>query len=456
MTIVIGLLFVLSIILLAVTANFATAVFCMAVGVTLEAVVYSFANRKDKGFATVHAVSFVVNTLYAVLCFAFMRGHGYNYLLTFDTDNVIMPMLNHFLTSGHSYWATIGDIWSQYDFFDRFQVGYYSYLYTWGYFTQTLGMGIDNYFVIQLAHYAFASFIAPLLYKILLLNGIERKKAIRYSLVIALCSILFFYSSTIIRDGMIATLTLYIYYVMMHSPTFSNYVKVIIAVYLISTLRIESGLFSAIFIPLYYYIWMGRKDGGISYFFVFFIIAVFGLSLFIMNYSRAVAVYNFNYATYVEGVDEGGGVIGFLQRIPVLGNILSIIYIALLPMPFWAKMFVSGAFSRPECYNLMCFPIAIATFFNTYIITYLFWYLCSGMKLTKGKFRFLNLLMIPGFALLYLQSAVVAQRRVMAAYAVFYMIWAMIHSSASKKLNNDVLLMASTLFIIIQLSTGLR
>ncbi len=441
---------------LAVSANIATALFCIIAGGALFLLINAISHKKDKCFTKVYAMSFAVNSLYAALCFAYMHAHGYSYLLTFDTDNVIMPLLNDYLSSGKGYFDTLSIIWSQYDFFDRFQVGYYSYLYTWGYFVKGVSSSIDAYFVIQLAHYAFSAFIAPLLYKVLVLSDVPQKKAIRYSLIIALCSILFFYSSTIIRDGMIATIMLYIYYVMMHEFKMSNILKIIVSIYLISTLRIESGLFCVVFIPFYYYLWMAKKGSRSAYFMAFLIVGMLVLGFFISNYSRVAAVYNFNYEAYIEGVDEGSGVIGFLQRIPVLGNILSIFYIAFLPLPCWSKMFVSATLTLPECYNVMCFPLAIAAFFNTYIICYLGRFLLSGMKMQKGEMRFLFILMIPAFLLLYLQSAVVAQRRVMAAYAVFYLVWAVIHNSQSKKFNSETLFFAIIFFSVIQILTGLR
>lgn len=456
MIITAAILFFLSLVILAFSANVSTGIFCFLCGGVIVAGLRAFTHKKDTAVSSVYAISFAANTLYAVLCYAYMQGHGYSYLLAFDTDNVIMPTLNGFLSSGQGFWGTIGEIWSQYDLFDRFQVGYYTYLFTWGYFTNSLGIGIDNYFAIQMAHYAFASFIAPLLYKILVMNNVSYKKAVSYSLTIAFCSIMFFYSSTIIRDGIITTLMLYIYYVMMHEPKMLNYLKIFLAVYLISALRIESGMFAVVYLPFYYYIWMGHKGRGNSYLLAFLIVAVVVLAFAVNNYSRAVQVYNFNYDTYVEGVDEGSGVIGLLQRIPVLGNLLSIVYIAMLPMPCWSKMFVSASLSRPECYNVMCFPIAIAVFFNTYIIVYLILYALSGKRQEKKRSRPLMILLIPGLALLYLQSAVVAQRRVMAAYAVFYLIWAMIHEKSSKKFNHEALVWTGAIFLLIQLATGLR
>src|SRR5690606_15202218 len=120
----------------------------------------------------------------------------------------------------------------------------------------------------------------------------------------------------------------------------------------------------------------------------------------------------------------GSGIIGTFQKIPIIGDFASIIYTALLPIPFWSRFTTSP--SNPlgkETYNIMNFPLSISSLFHMIVImVVLAWVFSKKIRnKTNGYIsKVLQYHLWIGIIMLYLQSAVTESRRVMAYYCIFY------------------------------------
>src|SRR5690606_17450767 len=112
--------------------------------------------------------------------------------------------------------------------------------------------GADFYLGQQVSVLLLYSFVGIVIYKLLIINNFDRKKAYKYTLVICVFSILFFYSSQVLRDVHILLLYLLgIYFTFKKEFSLINLIKIVLITYLCTTLRLESGLFMVILIPIY-------------------------------------------------------------------------------------------------------------------------------------------------------------------------------------------------------------
>ena len=408
--------------------------------------------QKDELTASLYNNVFYVNIAYVLACDVYMKLCGYNYLLTYDTDHIILPRLIEYLNSSPSYFQVLSNIWSDYSFFDRFQAGYYTYMSGWGWIANNINS--ELYYTIQLSHLSICALIPVFVYHLLRTWISDNRKAYKYALVIGLGSILFYYSSTILRDGLICVMMLYVYNLCNKEFSYWGLIKIIIALYIISTFRIESGLVSVLFVPIYFV--SKSKQSSMVIRVCMGLLILLGVGFYLLsNYMGEISkVYQDNYEYYSEGVTEGRGIIASLQRLPpLIGDFLSIIYTALNPIPFWAKLLEGYDPSRPECYNMMNFPIAIATFFNTYIVVYLIQFLSRRRLVQHANLHSLYLLMVPGSIIMILQSAVVAQRRIMSVYVLFYILWAVVHFNSSNDENRKAFIYSIVIFTLLQFAS---
>lgn len=437
-------------VLLAVVTNVQTVLFTLLISVAIYALLSISAFNMQKKMPDLYLTAFICNMAYAMACYAYMQYKSYDYLLAYDTTDVILPRLTEFLKESNNLWEVINKVWENYSLFnfDRFQVGYYTYLVPWGWLANSINL--DFYFTIQLAHFAAASLIPLLLFGILNTWITDDTKCSRYAIGIYLFSIMFYYSSTILRDGLICVLMLYIFKNCIEKFSVHRLVNILASLFLISTLRIESGLLCTIFVPVMFF--TKKNANSLELFALITILSGFGL-YFVSDYIGDITrLYEDNYEWYTEGVSKGNGLIASFQRMPfIIGDILSVLFTAVNPLPFWSKLFASYNPMRPECYNIMNFPMSISAFFNTYIIVYLISGLFKKKPSCKKQLRPLLILLIPGFIFLFLQSAVVAQRRIMAIYALFFIIWAIFHNNSSRSENRSALALSIAVFVILQL-----
>lgn len=115
-----------------------------------------------------------------------------------------------------------------------------------------------------------------------------------------------------------------------------------------------------------------------------------------------------NEEIYLESY-KGSGIIGSLQKTPVEGDVLSIIYNAVQPLPFWLKYEASVANNRPEMYNIMTFPISFAFLFNWITLFFIIIFLINRKVIRKVRSHISKPLLyylFVGFVFLYIQSAV--------------------------------------------------
>jgi len=198
-------------------------------------------------------------------------------------------------------------------------------------------------------------------------------------------------------------------------------------------LRLESGLFAFIFIPLYllHIFKILTKTEKIFYSFLLFSVYYVIYIIVIGNYERLSEAYQLNQESYIINVAGGSGVIGSLQSLPpIISDVLSVVYTAIQPIPFWAKLYTSGSYNIPECYNIMAFPTAIAGFFNFASIFYVF----RGIIVKNiNTNRTLKWLVFISILFLFLQSEVVSQRRVLFSYTIFYVVASLSYINTNKK-----------------------
>ena len=415
--------------------------------------------RLNKGIIKIYAVkifhiSFLSGYTYILMCFSYMVINNYDYLLIFDTKVAYMPQIKEYLEFGKNggYLGVVSHIWGSYNFYASFSVGFYTLATLFGYISYLIDSNL--YVSIQIGILSLTSFTGVIIFRTLIANGISEDKSYKYSIAISLCTILFFYSTLIIRDGLIAFFFICLIYICFLPLTYRNLLRMSLLIALVILFRIESGIFSLLFIPLYILIINYHRIINRFYFtllstgfIIVFIIIVY------LGYNYAMEVYNENYVYYMASVSEGDGIIGMLQRLPFgVRELSSILYTALQPIPFYAKMSIQyyGGIN-PESYNIMAYPTLLASFFNFFVIAYLF-----VMLVTKTHYfrmnRTIKSLIYFSFLSLGIQSAVVEQRRVMGFYIVFYIIFAMFHSSTKKRDRNVLNFVIVTIFFLIQIS----
>jgi len=409
---------------------------------------------KNKDEINIYRIAYLAGYFFILLSFIYMNSHNYEYLLGYDGIAVYMPNTEIYLNAGN-YFSVLKQVWANYSFFDRNMPGYYTVLTFFGKIAQLINANL--YVSLQLSTLFFAPFIGIVLYKIFLLLGIDQlsKKRYRYTLYILIFSVLFYFSTFIARDTHIALLYLIaIYLTFEKSYSLRNIIRLILVILITCTFRIESGLFLIIMIPVYLLLTLQKRsykiEAIIASLVVFFVLASFVSN----NMNRIQVTYKVNKENYVEVVAEESGMIANLQRIPIAGDIISIVYNASQPLPFWGKMAPSGKDNLgPEVYNIMNFPLAFASFFNWFVITYiLFWILSSKLKKrTKGQIsKPLKYSLFVGTIFLYIQSAVIAQRRLMGFYCVFYILFFIIYSNLRSNEKRQLNTLAIGSFITLQ------
>jgi hypothetical protein len=399
-----------------------------------------------------YQILFFAGALYMMMCYAFMTYHNYSFLLAPDINGYFLPYTENYLNEG-SYLTALKEIWKDYNFFNRFHTGYFTYATLFGF----IGKAFDaNFYVGQQISVLFLyPFIGILIYKLLQSNNFNNGKSFKYAIIISLFSVIFFYSSQILRDLHILLLYLIgIYLTFKKEFSIVNLLKIIAIIYINTLFRIETGLFLIVLIPVYLLLTLQNSKYkslvlifSIATLFVIFVISV-------SNMDQIRAVFEFNQENYVEGITEGDGMIATFQRIPIIGDLLSIIYNAAQPLPFWSRLEFRGQGEGPETFNIMNFPLSFASFFNWFVIIYIFsWLLIkAARKSTKGFIsKPLKYHLWIGLFFLFMQSAVVAQRRLIAYYIVYYIFFYIIFKRVDKENKRYINIVAVFSFVLLQI-----
>jgi len=406
---------------------------------------------KKKYNLKIYQVVYGVGSIYIYICFLYMSSNNYSYLLAWDIENYFLPQVEYFLEFNNIFVAQ-KENWKEFNLLSRYQSGYFSYLIPFAYLSEYLGSNL--YISMQFSTLLMASFSSIVINKIMLVNNIGKNYAYKYTLIISLFSVVFFYSTQLLRDIQVMFFYLLaIYYTFKLDFSFLNLLKIIIIVFISCTLRIETGLFLAITIPIYLYLTIEKtkkRDIAILASILVFLLFV----LFIgMKFTEITHILQKNSDYYLES-DKGSGVIGALQNIPIIGSILAIVYNAIQPFPFWLKLSDSYDFDKPEMYNIMVFPLSIASFFNFLVLFFILFFIFN-VKIRKNIFPLIKKPLIlniyAGFLYLYIQSSVIDQRRLMAYYVVFYILFYIIWMNIMKNDRVRLFLCALFTYIILQL-----
>lgn len=446
-----AVIFIISVLSFSIIIDMWSMLFLLFVYLVGFALTFTFGGKEKRQIIKVYQRAFIVSSLYAMMSFVFMTVNNYEYLLAYDTINYFLPTTEMYMMEG-SYLKTLQAIWGNYDLFNRFQSGYFTYATLFGYLSNFFGANF--YFGQQVSVLFLFSFVAVAVYKLFKINNFDDDKAYKYTLIISFVSVLFFYSSQILRDVHVLLLYLLgIYLTFKKDFSLLNLIKIVVVVYLCSTFRIESGLFLLVLIPLYLLLSMRQSKQKVIIVFFSFIIGV-GLTLLVASQSsRFTDVVEANQEAY--GDDKGDGIIGALQKVPIAGDAASIVYNAVQPIPFWNRFAPSGKNSLGgEVYNILNFPTIFASFFNWIVIVYILFWLCFKNIRLKTK-QYLSKPLVYqlwiGLFFLMLQSAVVAQRRLMAYYCIYYILFFIIYNQIDQKSRKYISAVAIGSFILLQL-----
>lgn len=420
-------------------------------GVTISTVLNKGENKTNA--IKIYQILFFAGATYMLMSYAYMTYHNYTYLFAPDIDNYFLPWTENYINEG-SYWAALSEIWKDYNFFNRFHTGYFTYATLFGFIGQIFNA---NFYVGQQISVLFLyPFVGILIYRLFRLNNFDNIKSYKYTIIISLFSVIFFFSSQILRDIHILLLYLMgIYLTFKKDFSIVNLIKIIAIIYINTLFRIETGLFLVVLIPVYLLLSL-KNSKYKTLVFAFSVLMLFVLFVISVSYINQIqALFANNREAYVEGITEGSGMIATFQRIPIIGDFISIIYNAAQPLPFWARLEYSGKGGLgPEVYNIMNFPRSFAAFFNWIVIVYIFsWLFIKDIRKRTIGFisKPLKYQLWIGLIFFFIQSAVVSQRRLMAYYVIYYIFFFIIFNrvdKVNKKYINAVTIIS---FILLQL-----
>lgn len=411
----------------------------------------------NKKHINLYSILFAAGWLYLVLCYLYMKSHNFSWLLAFDAGNVFVPDTEKLLgRGGKSYFDILKEIFSDFQFFSQELYGYWAYLTFWGLLSNAFG--VDLYYTLQLSTLFVFPFVGICLDKLLTENGIEESRSFKYTILICLFSIIFFYSSQILRDIHILLFYLIAIRISIREELkLSNIVKLIIIIFITCLFRIESGLFLVVAIPIYLLVTLHNSKHFAISVVVSVIILALGIAVFITNSQLILLLADSTYDGYIAGVQDSTGVIGSLQKIPIIGSILSIFYNAFQPVPFWRCLSstYNDLFEGAAAFNIMNITRLSASFVNVMTSVFILGWLFSKSirNNLKGKIgKPIKYHMIAGFVFLYIQSAVIDQRRMMGYYCLFYIVFFIIYHYLDAKRRSSLMEISFFLFFMIQLA----
>ncbi|WP_146739459.1 hypothetical protein [Pseudoprevotella muciniphila] len=411
----------------------------------------SFRSEGRADMRKLFCVLFFAGAAYLLACYTYMELNGFKWLFSFDSINYYVPYVEEFVRySNGSISKVFKDIFTDYEILSQDIPAYWLYTVPWAMLGQSVGA--DIYFSIQVSILFLYPFVGIMIFKLFQRFNIH-KKALKYTLLICLFSIVFYYSSIILRDFHI--LLLYLIAINISLSEKQNYIRLIlliITIVITILFRVESGLFLALCIPVYLFATKlkNKYQIAISAFAGLFIVGYF------FNYfSQIQEIYDTNHEVYLVEVETSSGIVNRLNSIPVIGNFLSIFYNACQPLPFWSVLqpVVTVKYGA-EARNIMAFPRVFSAFFNVWTVVILSG-LAFNRKLSaffKSDIRFsVKMQVIIGVLFLYMQSTVMTQRRLMGYYCLYYVLAFAIYSQMNSKLRHQYNMIAVVLFVSLQI-----
>lgn len=434
--------------------DFSTTIMGMAIYV-FGLLIVVITNLKDqkiiKSVVNIYQLIYIFGSLYIVLSYVYMNSHGYEYLLSPDIHDYFIPTLESYLEYNSIRVAEVEN-WTDFNFFSRYHSGYFGYLIPFGYFSSYLDANL--YVGMQFTTLLVASLSGVVIFRIFLVNQVELKKAYKYTILICLFSILFFYSTQLLRDTHIMFFYLLgIYLTFKKEFSIAQLLKLLIVIGISCTLRIETGLFLFLLIPVYLLLSMQQSRKKAIIVLISLITTVIGISISTMYFNQITSVLFDNNEIYLES-SKGDGIVGNLQKIPIIGGFLSIIYNAVQPLPFWSPYEAPLIDNRPEIYNIITFPLSFASFFNWIVILYIFYFLTNKKIRAKVILHIstpLRYQLYLGFIYLFIQSAVIDKRRLMAYYVIFYIFFYIIYINIEKKKRQEIMIIAASSYVFLQI-----
>lgn len=396
--------------------------------------IFLFHSRKSSisiNLIKLYTLVYSLGFLYILICYVYMLGHEFNYLLAYDIENYFMPTVTELLSINNLYDALKYNF-SEFNIFNRYQAGYFAYLLPFAYLSDYLNSNL--YVSMQFSSLLVGALSSGVVYKLFLVNNFNINKAYNYTIILCVSSILFIYTTILLRDIHVMFLYLLGIYITFNKKfSISSFLFLVLIILISCTLRIETGLFLSVLIPIYLYLTMEKSKNKNIFVGLSLIVFLILFLLVLVSFNNVLELAKNNQEYYIES-DKGEGVIATLQSIPILGAVLSIFYNAIQPLPFWLKMDISFDPTRPESYNIMNFPTAISGFFNWIVVSFIGYFLIFkrvrqlvGASISKPLL--VNLLV--GFIFLYIQSSVISQRRLMAYYVLYYIFFFIIFNKLS-------------------------
>lgn len=410
--------------------------------------VYCF-NSDAIRITRIYSISYLCSLFYALICHIYMTAHGYDCLLIGDTA-YYLNRLREALSGAHSLYDVISPLWQDYDLLIRGNTGYIAFIGVWEFLAKSVGA--DVYFTIQLATLTICSLGSVIIYKLLSYHISNEKYIWKMTWILSLCPMFFQYTTFIVRDGLIALCFYYIILLLHKKPSITVIALLLLMSLIITTIRTETGLASLMFLPMVLIIQNKANSNRSTIIKIGVIASLAFLAYYLYNNMASLStLYYDNYDNYFTKTKTESGVISFLDKVPVIGPMINVIYGVIQPVPCWARLstYYMPLLPLKNLYNIMGFPSIIYVAFNTYIVVYLIFFLFKK-KNTKIDLGALKGILVPSAIFLLLQSGIVEPRRIMGVFPVFYIIWAMAYYKMPKKYNNDIFLIFSIVFILIQ------
>lgn len=443
--------FILTLITTAVVVDGSSLMFLVFIYLIGISICYVFGGKEKKSIIKIFHAVFTIGSIYMLMTFLFMSENNYPSLLSYDAGSYFIPTTKQYMAEG-SYWLTLSNIWEKYNFFNRFQSGYFTYATFFGYMSNSFGANF--YLGQQISVLILFSFVGVIIYNLFKINSFSNEKAFKFTLITCTFSILFFYSSQILRDTHILLLYLIgIYLTFKKDFSILNLLKIFIIIYLCTTFRLESGLFMVILIPIYLLLSMQRSRMKFVVVGISIIVGIAAVYISVRFLQDISSVVEANQEAY--GDDKGSGIIGTFQEIPLAGDLASIFYNAVQPVPLWSRFSItSGSINDKAVYNIMNFPRSFASFFNWMVSIYVLAWLFSKDIREKTKIYISKPLVYQlwiGLIFLLLQSAVISQRRLMPYYVIFYILFFIIYNSTPHKIKTYINFLVFFGFLMLQI-----
>lgn len=389
---------------------------------------------------------FIVFSIYVLLAINYFLGYQANWEV-FSQD--WRDEYKFFLITERNQYLTINqlfiDIFVNRDYLEY--AGYVFYISTISSISNSLFDG--NHLLLQmLGTVVFGVLTSVVLFKIFNLY-FEQKKAFYYVLVFMLFSVFNYYTSSLLRDVFIAFLYTCGFYLILsdrRKSKLSSFIVILLINALVWELRFENGIFFGILTS--YFVFKNFRSNKIvlSVFGLLFLVLVFKYSLPYLNKAvNTIDRYSDFTSVSVEAKQDSLG--RYIYRLPpVAKQTAAIINSQVQPFPSWLMLY--------EAENIHRAISGILQIFHAFFWFIIFFSLVKWGGVEK-KFNILKneLLVLSLICLifLFLNTANITIRRIMAFYPFIYFLYAFIRErsvSDKNKLKTTLMAMYIYLFFV--------